>query len=87
MASRTPVSEFTQALLRGSGPLAEWEGTIGTVRSFVSGICSSAERVDLSVDELLTVLRRRLGELAEAVTLARSALEETAGRWAQEHPQ
>lgn len=86
MASATPVSELTEGLLHGSGPLAEWEGTMGTVRSFVSGICSSAKQVDLSVDELLTVLRRRLGELADAVTLARSALEETAGRWEQEHP-
>ena len=82
------VSEFSQALMGDGGPLERWSGTKteGAVRWFVSGICISAERVELGVDELVTVLDRRLGELAEAATIARSTIQECVAKWEQATP-
>lgn len=79
------VADFMEALIGDGGPMEHWSATEarGAVRWFISGICISAERVDLGVDELVTVLDRRLGELAEAAASARSAIQDSVAQWEQ----
>jgi hypothetical protein len=72
------VAGFADVLLRGEGPLSEWRGAAGAVHDFVSGICINAEKVDLTLEELVVVLHRRLDELADTVDFATRVLDDTA---------
>ncbi|MDA8315076.1 MAG: hypothetical protein M0010_07850 [Actinomycetota bacterium] len=78
--SREALERFTAELTR-KGPLEEYTGALGTVREYVVGVLYAARKVDLAVEEVVPVLRRRLGELADAVTVAQGALEALARRW------
>ena len=82
-ASREALERFTAQLTR-EGPLEEYTGALGTVREYVVGVLFAAEKVDLAVAEVVPVLRRRLGELADAVGVAQDALEALARRWGLE---
>lgn len=78
------VGEFRKDLLERK-PLDEYRGTAGTVSSFVSSICTSADQVDLTVAELIALLRRRLAELAVVVEGAKGALEDAVAEYEKYH--
>ena len=65
MTTKSSAIKVRQQLLFGRGPLVEWEGAPGVVRSFIFAACSAAADVDLSREETVRLLLRRLGELKE----------------------
>ncbi|MCL4414118.1 MAG: hypothetical protein M1522_05110 [Actinobacteria bacterium] len=71
--------EIRKELLYGDGPLVDWEGAAGVVRSFVFAVCSAAADVDLNREETLRLLLRRLGELKERADKAAAWLERRPG--------
>ena len=74
----SPAGRLGKRLLYGDGPLSEWRGAPGVVRSYISRICTGAEDLDLSEGELVLVLLRRLRELADALAHARQVIEDVA---------
>ena len=78
--SKEELERFTKQLTR-EGPLEEYTGALGAVREYVVGVVFAAAKVDLEVAEVVPVLRRRLDELADAVTVAQGVLEALARRW------
>ena len=83
MTATSPIEQFTKALLFGTGPLMEWKGAAGTVRSFVYAACSGSQEFGLTLDDLVLLLRRRLDELADAVSCARHAIDQLAAEVAE----
>jgi hypothetical protein len=81
MRKDSPIECFIDSLVGFDGRLRPSRGAAGAVRRYVSDICRAADEGDLTVEELVMVLLRRLEELVVESQRAIEVVGELAGNW------
>jgi hypothetical protein len=78
-----PIECFIDSLVGFDERLRASRGAAGAVRRYVSDICRAADDGDLTVEELVVVLLRRLEELVVESQRAIEVVGELAGNWSR----
>jgi hypothetical protein len=81
MRKESPIERFIDELVGFEGRLRANRGAAKAIYYYVSDICRAGDAGDLTVDELVAVLLRRLRELVTETEHAISVVEELAGNW------
>jgi hypothetical protein len=79
MSKDSPIERFIDSLVGFDGRLRASRGAAGAVRRCASDICRAGDDGDLTVDELIAVLLRRLSELVVDSQRAIEVVGELAG--------
>jgi len=83
MRKDSPIERFIDSLVGFDERLRPSRGAAEAVRRYVSAICRAADDGDLTVEELVVVLLRRLEELVVESQRAIEVVGELAGNWSR----